>query len=62
MKSEAIYQAFGTRSWTAVEELSPDELRTGYKKIVAFVQEIIRSEKVTNGEMSGNSAQVRRAA
>jgi hypothetical protein len=62
MKSEAIYQAFGTRSWTAVEELSPDELRTGYKRIVAFVQEIISSESVANGKPSGNSTQVSQKA
>jgi hypothetical protein len=62
MKSEAIYQAFGTRSWTAVEELSPEELKTGYKKIVAFVQEIISSEKGSNGKASGNSTQVSRKA
>jgi hypothetical protein len=62
MKSEAIYQAFGTRSWTAVEELAPVELRAGYKKIVEFVQGIISGEKGSNGKASGNSTQVSRAA
>lgn len=62
MKSEAIYEAFGTRSWTAVEELEPQKLRTGYEEIVAFVEKVIRSERVTNGELSGKSSQARRAA
>lgn len=63
MKSEAIYQALGTRSWTAVEELRPEQLRTGYKKIVAFVQEKISSESVSNGKApSGNSTQVNKQA
>jgi AAA domain len=57
MKSEAVYQAFNTRSWTAVEELSPEELRIGYEKIVEFVQEIINGEKISNGKASGNSVQ-----
>ena len=63
MKSEAVYQAFGTRSWTAVEELDPEELRTGYNKIVAFVQAVIGAEKVSNGKVpSGNSTQVSKEA
>lgn len=68
MKAEAIFQAFGTRSWTAVEELRPEELRTGYKKIVAFVQETIGirsgNNKIRKGHKRNwrNAGQVRRAA
>lgn len=64
IKSEVIYQAFGTRSWTAVEELSPDELKIGYKKIVAFVEDLINSsENTANGKPRlGNSTQVSRKA
>jgi hypothetical protein len=62
MKGQAIYEAFGTRSWTAVEELQPDELQAGYKKIVAFVQGIKGSENATNGKASGNSTRVVREA
>ncbi len=59
MKSEAIYRAFGTRSWTAVEELRPEALQEGYKKIVAFVQGIINSEAPNgNGKLASDSAQV----
>jgi hypothetical protein len=64
MKAQAVYQAFGTRSWTAVEELSPEELRTGYKRIVAFVQEMIsQPTSGSNGKAPfGNSTQVSRKA
>lgn len=62
MKAEALYQGFGTRSWTAIEELAPEGLRTGYDKIVAFVEELTSSESVSNGKRSGNSHQVRQKA
>lgn len=46
-KVEAIQYAFGTRSWTAVSELSPERLQAGYEKIVEFVQKLIAEEKST---------------
>jgi len=61
LKSDAVFAAFGTRSWTAVEELRPEQLKEGYKIIVAFVQEQIASEKAP-GDGKSTSAQVAAAA
>ena len=36
--THALAWAFGTRSWTAIEMMRPEELATGFKAIQGFVQ------------------------
>jgi hypothetical protein len=44
-KVDAIEYAFGTRSWTAIEGMSPDKLEVGFGKIQEFTQQFIEKEK-----------------
>lgn len=44
-KSDSIYQAFGTRSWTAVCEMRPEQLAEGYKKLQEIVKKMIEAEE-----------------
>lgn len=46
-KIDVLEYAFGTRSWTAVTEKPPKELREGYEKIIEFVQQYIDKERTT---------------
>lgn len=44
-KADAIDAAFNTRSWTAVEDKSPNVLREGFEVIKAFGKRYIESQK-----------------
>lgn len=44
-KIEAVEHAFGTGSWTAVEQMHPDSLEIGFKKIQEFVQKALKAEQ-----------------
>ncbi len=48
LKSDAVFSAFNTRSWTAVGEMKPEELKEGYFKIVEFGKKFI-SEREAQG-------------
>jgi len=45
LKADAIFQAFGTRSWTAVSDMSPDQIKSGYERVVSFGEDFIESQK-----------------
>jgi len=32
-KVDALFEAFGTTSWTAIQQMHPDEIRMGYEQI-----------------------------
>lgn len=49
LKVDAVEHAFGMRSWTAVSEMHPQNLRDGYAKIVDFVEAYIAAEKGSMG-------------
>lgn len=47
-KTDALESAFGTRSWTAVEQMQPEQLEEGYLAVQTFAQNKIAEIK---GEM-----------
>ncbi len=44
-KIDAVEYAFGTRSWTAVEQMSPDALEQGFARMQEFVRKEIEKER-----------------
>jgi hypothetical protein len=44
-KVDAIEAAFGTRSWTAVEQMSPEKLHEGFFELQEFVRNAIEIER-----------------
>ena len=46
LKADALFEAFGTRSWTAVGDMSNEVLVVGLEKLKSFAQEFIRSREV----------------
>ncbi len=45
LKSDAVYYAFETRSWAAIEAMNPESLDAGYLKIQEFVENHINGQK-----------------
>lgn len=45
MKVDALEAVFGTRSWTAIEELHPEKLEEGYMKLQDYVRDLITAEQ-----------------
>lgn len=52
VKTDLVYEAFGTRSWTALEDMSPDILKKGLEIIaqkIAVLKSAPPSEAIKNG-------------
>lgn len=52
-KTDALEHAFGTRSWSAIEQMQPHQLEEGYSAVQGFVQKKIAEAK---GEMEKKDA------
>ena len=55
-KIDAVMYGFNTGSWTAVEQMHPDMLEDGFKKIQEFVQKALKAEQKAMEKAEGTKA------